>query len=77
MRAVTTMHMHLLGTVLVDGTQVQTWIPPFTKFKTEQVKATLFGLEKKTAATMTFFAGCPNPMSDFQEIYLLVVLWLV
>jgi hypothetical protein len=54
MRAVTTMHMHLSGTVLVDGTQVQTWIPPFTKFKTEQVKATLFGLEKKTAATMTF-----------------------
>jgi hypothetical protein len=44
----------LFGTVLVDGTQVRTWIPPFTKFKMEQVEVTLFGLETKTAATMPF-----------------------
>ena len=59
MRAVTTMHMHLLGTVLVDGTQFQTCTILRTQRKVD------FGLCLRMNSSMGFLEHLIGSLSKY------------
>jgi hypothetical protein len=51
--------------------------PAFYKIQDGTSKGDFIWPREENCRYNDVFADCPNPMSDFQEIYLLVVLWLV